>query len=143
MQALAQLRRNLVQLSAFINFNRLTGRVQHHAAVLAPRGMNAYLLTKIFAQFVVEVIRKLAQQVGAVHAVWPSFFCPKYLLRRSRNWSLARNNLDFTAGTLKPSASAVSSVERFSMSRSVKTVRNPGGSPWMVLRRISPSSFWS
>ena len=59
----------------------------------------------------------------------PPAFARKYRLRRSRSCRRARNNLDLTAGTLKPSASAVSSVERFSTSRRVKTVRKPGGRP--------------
>src|SRR4051812_32952844 len=64
----------------------------------------------------------------------------KCLLNRSRNCNRARNNLDFTAGTLRPSASAVSSVLKPSTSRRTKTVRKPEGSPWMVFSRISLNS---
>src|SRR6185503_7523836 len=106
-QPLAQLRRDLVQLLAPIDLDGLVRRIQDHPAMLALGGMAADLPAKIFAQLVVEIVTQLAQQVRAVHAVLPSFFCAKYLLRRSRNWSRARNSLDFTAGTLKPSASAV------------------------------------
>src|SRR6202048_4453693 len=109
---------------------------------MAGRGVGADLFEELRADLAVEVIGKLAEKVGAGHAGRPSFFCRKCRLSRSRNWRRARNNLDFTAGTLKPSASAVSSVERFSTSRKVKTLRKPGGRPWMVLRRMSASSAW-
>src|SRR5205823_8347659 len=61
----------------------------------------------------------------------------KNLFNRSRNCKRARNNLDFTAGILSSSASAVSSVERPSTSRNTNTVRNVAGSPWIVLDRKS------
>src|SRR6516162_7394408 len=89
----------------------------------------------------VEVVSQLLKEFRAGHCLPspPTRFL-KYLLKRSRSCNRARSNRDFTAGMLRSKESAVSSVERLSTSRNTKTVRQPGGSPWIVLLNMSFSS---
>jgi hypothetical protein len=67
-KALAQLGRQLIDFIAFIDGNSLTGGVENYLAMLAARGVNADFLLEFGAELVVEVIGKMAEKVGAVHA---------------------------------------------------------------------------
>ena len=62
----------------------------------------------------VEVVSELFEEIGAGHGFGPRkvFLLEVAAELDSRNFRRARNKLDLTAGTLKPSASAVSSVEK-------------------------------
>src|SRR5207237_4946496 len=115
--------------------------VHHHVAFMAPMKMLFQFFADAHADGAVQVIGQLFQEIFALHC-WPSppLLDLKYLARRSRSCRRARNNRDFTAGMLKLSISAVSSVESPSTSRNTKTVLKPGGSPWMVFLRMSLNS---
>ena len=129
MHAFAQLRGELIDLVIAVDFNGLARSVDDNFAMTALAQMRTHLLNQFRFDLPIEVVGHLAEKVCASHYAVISFFCRKYRLNRSRNCRRARSNLDFTAGTLNPSASAVSSVDKFSMSRRVKTVLNPGGKP--------------
>src|SRR4029077_9230645 len=104
----------------------------------------------------VQIVSQFVEKLRALHRLssplWISsalgfgapFYLPrrKYLFSPSLNCNRARNNLDFTAGMLNSSASAVSSVESPSTSRNTNTVRNVAGSPWMVRSKMSRNSAW-
>src|SRR6266576_1024466 len=141
-----------VKLGVAIDFDGFFGSVANHKAVVAPRQMVFEFSLGTVVYDAVEIIGQLLQKLRAFHCV-PSplscFWAPfppsrlwKYRLNRSRSCSRARNNRDFTAGMLKSSASAVSSVERPSTSLNTNTVRKPGGSPWIVRLKISRNSAW-
>src|SRR5207344_1213088 len=102
------------------------GGLHHHVAFMAPMQVLIQLDAQAFADPAVKVIGQLFQKLSAFHC-WPSppRLDLKYFARRSRSCKRARNRRDFTAGTLNPSISAVSSVESPSTSRSTNTVRNP------------------
>src|SRR5579864_9099336 len=122
--------RKFVKLGVAINLDRLLGGIADYIAVVAPSKMIFELGLGPIIKRAVQIIGQLLQELRAFH------FCPsplsrflKYRLKRSRNCKRARNNLDFTAGILRPSASAVSSVERPSTSLRTNTVRKLGGRP--------------
>src|SRR6266481_5109306 len=97
---------------------------------MAPLEMLFQFNTNAGTDAAIQVICQLCQEFTAFHrGLSPLRLDLKYFVRRSRNCRRARKSLDFTAGTLKPSISAVSSVDRPSTSRRTNTVRNPGGSP--------------
>src|SRR5271167_2905962 len=142
-QAAAQIVREFVEVGIAVNLDGHLGGIAHHVAVVAPLEMVFQFRLGLSVHRAVEVIGQLSQKIRAGHFLpSPPVRFLKYLLKRSRNCSRARSKRDFTAGILKSRASAVSSVERPSTSRSTKTVRKLGGSPWMVLLRISLSSPW-
>src|SRR5579862_3864422 len=96
-----------------------------------------------FVEDTVQIIRQLGQEIRAFH--WspsPLSRFWKNLPNRSRSCKRARNNRDFTAGTLNSSAAAVSSVDSPSTSLNTNTVLKPGGRPWIVLLKISRNSAW-
>src|ERR1700675_2164333 len=131
----------LVKLGIAINLDGLLGGVADHIAVVAPGQMILEFGLGPVIEDAVQIICQLLQEFRAFH-FWPSPLSRflKYRLRRSRNCRRARNNLDFTAGMLRPKASAVSSVERPSTSLRTNTVRKLGGKPWMVRVRMSFNS---
>src|SRR5271163_2971598 len=132
-----------VKLRVAVDLDGLFRGVTDHIAVVAPGKMILQLDFRRFVENAVQIIGQLVQKFRTFH--WapspPSRFW-KYLPTRSRSCRRARNNRDFTAGTLNSSAAAVSSVESPSTSLSTNTVRKPGGRPWMVLLKISLSSDW-
>src|SRR5205085_332171 len=92
------------------------------------------------AQFTVQVTRKLVNYAATVHAL---ALRSKIGLSLSRNFSRARSNRDFTAGTEIPSISAVSSVESPSTSLRMNTVRKIGSnSPIAFVRMLFSSPRW-
>src|SRR6202041_3510360 len=91
-------------------------------------------------QSVFKVVGKLLDDVLAIHEFSLRL---KYLFNFWRNFSRARSNRDFTAGIESPSASAVSSVDSSSMSRSWKTIRKGGSSSPITFVNISDSSVWA
>src|ERR1035437_3792576 len=120
----------LVKMRVAIDLDGHFCGVADDVAVVAPVQVLFELRFGRSVDAVVQVIGKLFQKFRALHG------CPspprcflKYFVKRSRNCNRARNNLDLTAGILKPSASAVSSVESPSTSRSTNTVRKLGGRP--------------
>ena len=126
-QAFAQIFGKLVDFVLSVDGDGLACGIEDHLAVLALADVGLNLREEASVCLTVEEVVQFGEELGAGHLLSPPFFWRKYRARRSRNWRRARSNLDLTAGTLKPSASAVSSVERFCTSRSVNTVRNPGG----------------
>src|SRR5579864_779140 len=130
MEAAAEGFGELVNLVVAVDFDGLFGGIHDHVAFVAPMKVFVQFGTKAFADIAVKIVGQFVEKLRALHR-WPSpfFLDLKYFARRSRNCNLARNNLDLTAGTLSPSISAVSSVERPSTSRNTNTVRKPGGNP--------------
>src|SRR5690242_6250279 len=91
----------------------------------------------------VQVVSQLFEKIRAIHFLLsPVLRFLKYLFRRSRNCKRALSSRDLTAGILSSRASAVSSVDNPSTSRSTNTVRKLDGSPWIVLVKMSRSSDW-
>src|ERR1043165_2925006 len=141
-----------VKLGVAVNLDGFLCGVADHVAVVAPSQVLFEFRLGGGINDTIEVIGQLVQKLRALHwrpspllGLFDPFDFPrlwKNLFSRSRNCNLARSNLDFTAGTLKSSASAVSSVERPSTSRSTKTVRKLAGSPWIVRSKISRNSAW-
>src|SRR5215470_1720025 len=126
----AQIVGQLVELGIPIDLNRLFRGVANHVAVVTPSQVVFELSLGALVEHAVQVIRKLLQEFRAFHFLpSPLSRLWKYRLSRSRSCRRARNSLDFTAGMLRPRASAVSSVERPSTSLSTKTVLKLGGSP--------------
>jgi hypothetical protein len=56
METFAEFIGNLVDLLALVHLDRLFGRVEHDAAVLASRRVGANLIEQLGAEFLVEVI---------------------------------------------------------------------------------------
>src|SRR5919109_3747228 len=116
-----------------IDLDRHLRCVADDVAVMAPGQVLFQFGARPGVNDAVQVVCQLFQKLRAGHLVpsplSPLPRCRKYLVSRLRNCSRARSNRDFTAGMLKSSASAVSSVDRPSTSRSTKTVRKLGGSP--------------
>jgi hypothetical protein len=56
METLTEFIRNLVNLFAFINLDRLFSRVEHDAAMLASGGMGTNLFEELGAELLVEVV---------------------------------------------------------------------------------------
>jgi len=130
LQPLPHIVRKLINLMAAIDLNRLPRRAQRNLAVLASSQMLFQVGPQRNSHFVIDQIVQLRQKLSAGHFPPPFFaFLRKYFANRSRNCSRALNRRDFTAGILKPKASAVSSVESPSTSRSTNTTLNPAGSP--------------
>src|SRR5271157_2450774 len=139
----AQVFGQFVELRVAIDLNGLLGRVTDHVAVVAPGKMILELDFRIAVENAIQIIGQLVQKFRAFHcSPSPLSRFWKYRPNRSRNCRRARNNRDFTAGTLNSSAAAVSSVESPSTSLSTNTVRKPGGRPWIVLLKISRNSAW-
>src|SRR5438309_4317066 len=130
METAAEVFRKLVDLVIAVNFDGLFGGIHHHVAFVAPMEVLIQLSFQVIAYLAVKIIGQLLQEIFALHG-WPSplGLDLKYLARRSRSCKRARRSLDFTAGTLSPSISAVSSVESPSTSLNTNTVLNPGESP--------------
>src|SRR5258708_21467392 len=130
LQPRSQFFRQFVERIVAVDLNRFLGRVQNDFAVVAPMKVLFQFHAHAGADGFVKIIGQLDQEFFALHG-WPSplRLDLKYFARRSRNCKRARNSLDFTAGMLNPSISAVSSVERPSTSRNTNTVLNPGGRP--------------
>src|SRR5882757_5956292 len=85
-------------------------------------------------QVAIDVIGNAPNYAVAVHCFtpfrkWRSSFC--------RNLRRARSSRDFTAASEIPTASAASSVDSPSTSRSTKTIRKSGVSSSMTPRKIS------
>src|SRR5689334_5801957 len=122
----SQFFRQFVKCVVAVDLNRLLGRVQDDFAVVAPMKVLFQFDARAGADGFVKIIGQLDQEFVALHG-WPSplRLDLKYFARRSRNCKRARSSLDFTAGMLSPSISAVSSVERPSTSRNTNTVLNP------------------
>src|SRR5690348_2865245 len=95
-------------------------------------------LLQVQVQISIQIIGKLSDYISAVHRESPF---RKYRFNFSRNFNRARRRRDFTAGTERPRASAVSSVESSSMSRSWKTTRNDGSSSPITWVRMPASSL--
>src|SRR5580693_4962712 len=132
-----------VQLGVAIDLDGLFRGVTNYIAVVAPGKVILQLDFRRFVENAVQIIGQLVQKFRAFH--WspsPLSRFWKNLPNRSRNCRRARNNRDFTAGTLNSRAAAVSSVESPSTSLSTNTVRKPGGRPWIVLLKISRNSAW-
>src|SRR5204862_2637778 len=132
-----------IELGITIDFNRLAGGVTDDIAVVAPSQVIFEIRLSAVVESAVEVISQFLKEFGALHWL-PSPLARfwKYRLSLSRNWRRARSSRDFTAGILNSKACAVSSVDSPSTSRSTNTVRNPGGSPWIVRVRMSRNSAW-
>src|SRR5271165_2268399 len=142
-QAGAQIVRKFVKLGVAVNLYGHLGGIADDIAVVAPLEMVFQFRLGLSVHRAVEVIGQLFQKIRAGHFLpSPPVRFLKYLLKRSRSCSRARNKRDLTAGILKSKASAVSSVERPSTSRNTNTVRKLGGNPCIVLPRISFSSPW-
>src|SRR5579863_781369 len=149
-EAPTQVFRQFVELGVAVDLDGLLGRIADNVAVVAPGKMVLQFDLGFLVEDAVQVIGQLVQEFRAFH--WsPSPLLAsllplplsrfwKYRPNRSRNCNRARNNRDFTAGTLNSSAAAVSSVDSPSTSLNTNTVRKPGGRPWMVLPKISRSS---
>src|SRR5437588_9658469 len=125
------------RLGIVIDFNRLPGRIDDEPAVLTALQVAFDIAKKLRCELAIQISRNFPNQSPAVHACC---LCPKYRVSLSRSLNRARSSLDFTAGTETPSASAVSSVESCSTSRSTKTVRKIGSSSAIALLRIEFSS---
>src|SRR5271157_1523558 len=142
-QPCAEVFRQFVKLGVAIDLDGLFCGVTNHIAVVAPGKMILQLDFRRFVENAVQVIGQLVQKFRAFHcSPSPLSRFWKYRPNRSRNCRRARNNRDFTAGTLNSRAAAVSSVESPSTSLSTNTVRKPGGRPWIVLLKISRNSAW-
>src|SRR5208337_869802 len=142
-QTATQIVRQFVKLGVAVNLDGHLGCVADNVAVVAPLKMVFQLSMGLRIHRAVEVVCQLFQEVRARHFLpSPPVRFLKYLLKRSRNCSRARSKRDLTAGILKSKASAVSSVDRPSTSRSTNTVRKLEGNPCIVLPRISFSSPW-
>src|SRR4051812_23780196 len=121
-----------------IYLDGLFSGVADDVAVVAPLEVIFQLRLRLRIDGVVEIICQFLQKIAAGHLVpSPLFRDLKYLLSLSRNCRRARKRRDLTAGILRSSASAVSSVERPSTSRNTNTVLKPAGRPWMVFPRMS------
>src|SRR5271170_8094259 len=132
-----------VKLRVAIDLDGLLGRITNYIAVVAPGKMILQLDFCRLVEDTVQIVGQLVQKLRAFHcSPSPLSRFWKNLPRRSRSCRRARNNLDFTAGTLNSRAAAVSSVESPSTSLSTNTVRKPGGRPWIVLLKISRNSAW-
>src|SRR5208282_2006684 len=131
----------LVQLGVAVDLDGLLGGVADDVAVVAPGEMIFQFRLCAGVDGGVQVVGQFFKEIRARHFLpSPPLGFLKYLFSRSRNCKRARSSLDFTAGILRSKASAVSSVERPSTSRSTNTVRKLAGSPCTVLRRMSLSS---
>ena len=125
-EALAEAGGQVVDLVGAIDFDGLAGGIEGDHAVIAAAEMLLQLRSHLRRDRAVNEVVQQGKELSAGHFSAPipsaaegSFaagcfrFFPlrKYLLRRSRSCNLALRSRDFTAGTLRPSASAVSSVE--------------------------------
>lgn len=119
----------LVDLVIAVDLDCLLSGIHDHLAIMAPLKMLFQFYPDVNIRGTVQIVGQLFQKIIAFHG-WPfPSFDLKYFDRRSRSCKRARKSRDFTAGTLSPSISAVSSVESPSTSRRTKTVLKPGGRP--------------
>src|SRR6202167_6499724 len=142
-EAGTQIVRQFVELGVAVDLDGFLRSVTNYVAVVAPGKTILQLDFRGFVEDAVQILGQLVQKFRAFH--WspsPLSRLWKNRPKRSRNCRRARNNRDFTAGTLKSRAAAVSSVESPSTSLSTNTVRKPGGRPWIVLLKISRNSAW-
>src|SRR5215467_7654429 len=120
----------LIDLIIAVDLDGLLRGIHDHFAVMAPVKMLFQFYPDLSIRGAVQVVGQLFQKIIAFHGwPFPSFFDLKYFARRSRSCKRARKSRDFTAGILRSSISAVSSVESPSTSRRTKTVLKPGGKP--------------
>src|SRR5579862_5212844 len=120
----------LVNLVVAVDLNGLFSGIHDHVAVAAPLEMLFQFYPDVSICGTVQIVGQLFEKVIAFHGwPFPSFFDLKYFDRRSRSCKRALKSRDLTAGMLKSSISAVSSVESPSTSRRTNTVLNPGGRP--------------
>src|SRR3954466_3367856 len=138
-QAGSKIVRQFVEFRISVDLNCHLRCVADDVAVAAPGKVLFELCASGGINDAVEVIGQLFQKLRAGHFVispsrldWPfpslpCCLCRKNLVNRFRNCKRAPSRRDFTAGLLKFSASAVSSVESPSTSRNTKTVRKPAG----------------
>src|SRR5712692_5846544 len=101
------------------NLDRLSRCVHNQTAVMAVPEVPLEFFPCGRVQISVEIVGKLADYVATVQFGAPL----RVLLNLSRNFKRPRNSRDFTAASESPSKSAVSSVERSSISRSTNTKR--------------------
>ncbi len=128
-KARAQIIRQFDDFVVAVDLDGALGGVTDDVTIVAPLQMLFELCLGTGVNHPVEIIGQLFEKVRALHC-WPSPLRRlKYLVNRSRSCNRARSKRDFTAGTLNPSASAVSSVESPSTSRRMNTVRKLSGSP--------------
>ena len=111
-KAAAEIIGQFVEVGVAVDFNGALSGVANDVAVVAPLQVFLEFSLGVSVHGVVEVISKLFEKIRAFHGLVSPSRLLKYLLRRSRNCRRARNNLDFTAGTLNSRAAAVSSVEK-------------------------------
>jgi hypothetical protein len=76
-QALAQLRRELVNLVFSVDRDRLPSGVQNHFAVMALTNVILYFGKEARLDLSVKIIGKLGKKISAGHGVMPPFFCLK------------------------------------------------------------------
>src|SRR5207245_7471327 len=116
------------------NLNGFLGLIHDHCAIFAMLQMPLKFLLHDGIDISIDIVRQLADDAFAIQFGAP---CRKGRFSFSLSLRRARNNLDLTAGTEIPNASAVSCVESSSKSRKRKTMRYSGSS----LSITSPTMF--
>src|ERR1051326_6859288 len=106
-----------------VQLNGLARGVDHHLAVVTTAGVCLDGPFQFRVQITVEIVRNFLKNFLAIQGRASL----KTLLSSSRRRKRARKSRAFTALMVRPSTSAVSSVESSSTSRSMNTVRNDGG----------------
>src|ERR1700730_2411833 len=122
-QARTGVRREVRQFHGGENLNGKFGLPHKDCAVPAHLQMHLEFFPDGDSEFAVDITGNAADDAVAVQCAPP---CRKTRSNFCRSFNRARNSRDFTAASEIPSASAVSSVERPSTSRSTNATRKSG-----------------